>query len=84
MEILMKNEFHLDHIFQPKNKIIKFIFSFALLFTFKTSLLDGFDDFLFDITFLFCEDDVSIFNAIRLCFPIDSGNKQYHLYFDEV
>ncbi len=56
--------------------------------TFNKSPFEGFpaDECgrLVVVVFLLCEDDVSIFNAIRLCRPIDSGNKQYHLYFDEV
>jgi hypothetical protein len=36
------------------------------------------------VVFFVCEDEISTFNAIRLCRPIDSGNKQYHLYLADV
>ena len=75
----MKNEFHHDQRFQPeKFSKIKQVSSFRTVLTFKINPLE-FDFLLADNFFVEC----STFNAIRLCLPIDSGKRQYHLYFDE-
>ena len=82
----MKIEFHLDHEYQPENT--RNLRTITLLVKLRLTLIRSpleFSDF-FDktrVVFLICEDELSTFNATRLCLPIDSGNKQYHLNFIE-
>ena len=74
MNFISIKDLHLKHTF-----IV--MFSLFVELTFNTNPFDG--TFFIVDDLLLCVDDISTLSAIRLCRPIDSGNKQYHLYLVE-